>query len=95
MPPQTPPPQRQQALPSQAPRHDHIDAQSAIKSASTVAASSGKEFTLDETLRWATAFLNFIETGKVEAPDWVESLPVGAPREPGEDDGSRPQDPPY
>lgn len=95
----------QQAPPRQAPPPqgdlgNSIERQCAWKSACTVAASSSREFTLEETLRWAVAGLKFIETGEmgplVVQSDWVESLPQGAPREPGEDpDEGTPQDPQY
>ena len=66
---QAAPPQRQQAPPrqtAQANKDDSIERQCAWKSACTVAASSGKEFALEETLRWAAAGLKFIETGEAE-----------------------------
>ena len=64
----------------QSSKDDSIERQCAWKSACTVAASSGKEFALEETLRWAAAGLKFIETGEAEfqedtpAPDDAPAL---------------------
>lgn len=94
--PQMPPPQQPRPQPQQRPQQapqdtmSSIERQCAWKSACTVATSSGKEFTLEETLRWAGAGLKFIETGfsalSLSDPGWPDNLPLGAPREPGEDE---------
>lgn len=90
-PPQQPRPQPQQR-PQQAPQSTNIsiERQCAAKSACGVAAAR-PEMTLGATIIWASTILSFIETGKgitteVSDPEWPDSLPLGAPREPGEDE---------